>query len=177
MARSEDLVVKINLGTVLDEDEGDYSVGVAGYSVDLRGAIVAGAVAQLMQQMDREVKQQIISTVTETIQSQISSHIAEALNEPFQLTTGYGQKLGKETTLRELIMDETRAFLTRPGKESYSNRSSAPSFNGLLQDQVNQSMVKELQPLINKARQDVINAVRDNAANLIASAVSASLKR
>lgn len=102
----------------------------------------------------------------EEIRNRVIPMVNTALSTPLKKTNTYGEAIGPEITMRELIVEQVHDYLTKPSKNSISreNRTNVQEF---INNEVKKVVDKELRESLDKARQEVAIAVKDQAAEMI----------
>lgn len=113
------------------------------------------------------LKERINKIRDEAIQELLEPIIREAIEGPIYLTNSYGEKTGKETTLRELISELAKRILSY--KDGYTKKSWVDEF---IRKEINTVLTKELQDLVAAEKKKVISALKDNVAEVITAAVT-----
>ena len=146
------------MGSVYDED-GD-EVGARRLRDEVADA--------LARRLAKDVSKDVRAAVLPAVEAQVGTIVTEALSEPFQPMTTYGSPDGSPTTLRELIGKQARDFLTVPRDQFASGRSPLAKF---IQEQVDRAFNAELKKEVDKARDQVLARVKENAAAVIAETI------
>jgi hypothetical protein len=144
--------------------------------VSLGEMVVAELAATLRDEIRRDVRDEVRKAVLPTIQAEVSGVVREALTGDIQRLNRWGEREGDKTTLRDMIADDVKAYLTEPQqRSSYDQRKGG--FRELLREQVDDAMRKDLHATIAEARKQVVGQVQSKAAALIAGAVKDGLSR
>ncbi|MEU8035691.1 hypothetical protein [Streptosporangium sp. NPDC049078] len=118
-----------------------------------------------------DLAKRVREITTEEIRAHVTALIKDAMTGDLRRTNTYGEPYGEPTTLRTLIAEEAKTALTRP-----SDRSSRTTvLQELVRNEVVAAMRAELSTAIADERAKVVAAVRTQAAQLIAEAVTAGV--
>ncbi len=98
--------------------------------------------------------------------------IADAVSRPFKVTNTYGEPVGKETTLSELITEEARKQLNSSTGDSYS-RDRRSIVQQMIAKEVQQAFAEVVAAEVKKARE----LVADEIGQQVAAAVKAGLAK
>jgi hypothetical protein len=121
----------------------------------------------------RTLRREVLEIRTELVRELLRPLVEEAINAPVQRTNTFGDPQGEPTALREMIMAEVKAVLTRPNRSSSSQRSLVQE---IVKSEVTDALRTELTAVIKEERDKVIKAVHTEAATLIADAVKRGLR-
>ena len=115
------------------------------------------------------LKDRVRAITDEEIRNHVTDAIRDALNGEIRRTNMYGEPQGEPTTLRALIGQEATKAL---GKDSggYPHRETV--LQKLIREQVEAALKAELAEAIKEERAKVVAAVREQAGQLIAEAVT-----
>lgn len=146
--------IVIDLETVFGSTE-EYS---------LRDAIIAQAAAQIVDQMQDEIRGSIrerISRVDEIAHAEIVAIVRDTLSKPIQRHAQWGEKVGEPTTVLEIAREHMQAFFDKPQKrDSYSGRTEGtPNLAGLIEEAVKESLNGEFKQVVQAARKEVAEKV------------------
>lgn len=168
---SVDLATTIETRSRYDSDgeREDYEVTV--------GHLVAEMVTKKLSKDDSwgGVKKRFLTIRDEQIRKAVEPIVAEAISGPIQKTNSYGEPTGKTTSIRELVMAEATALLTK-SSDSYS-RSGETVLQKFVREQIAAAFTKELAAVVADEKAKVVAAVRAKAADLIAEAVKQGVGR
>lgn len=145
-------VDEITLDTVVgetvrfDEDGDPYTDGQVTVADKVAALIVKEAIKSPSWEPLRE---RVTSIRNEMIREAVKPLIREALERPIRRTNAYGERVGAETTLSEIIMDEAKKVFTEV-KDSYSNRR--PFVAEVVQAEVKKAFQADIQEQVKKAR-------------------------
>lgn len=176
----------ISITITLDTEVGDPGIDpetgeLVGPRATIRDFIVAQAVDRLVTQIikgvRKDVSETIIATAQREITDQVSVMVTEVLAEPFQTTDRWGDRQGKPVTIRERIAEEIAAQLKPAKSDPYNRSTSSTVVTDVIKEEVRDALNKELKATVQAAREQVVGAVKDHAATLIADSVRAGLKQ
>lgn len=111
----------------------------------------------------------------EEIRKAIEPIVTEAISGEIHKTNTYGEPTGQTTTIRELIMAEAKAYVTKSA-DSY-NRGGETVLQKWVREQIATAFAKELATVMAEEKAKVVAAVRTKAADLIAEAVKQGIGR
>lgn len=137
------------------------------------GASVADIIARrLIDGMRSDVRTAVLQAVTDTIQAEVLNIVREQLATPLRKTNRWGEPEGQTQTLRELLAEDVKSYLTEkvPDRHSY-NDVRRGGFRELLKHEVDDALTKDLRDVITEARKQVVGQVQKKAAALIAEAI------
>lgn len=174
-----------------DEDDDDCTPTVAIEAtltlntpvLDLNATVGRQTLADLIvhQALDKLAKGEYWNSLAKRVQDiaaeEIRGHVAEllkdALNGDLRRTNSYGEQQGEPTTLRTLIAEEAKKALTQVTDNYRGPRETV--IGKLVREEVERSLKAELGVVIQEEREKVVAAVRKQAAQLIAEAVTAGV--
>ncbi|GIF08719.1 hypothetical protein [Actinoplanes siamensis] len=119
----------------------------------------------------RAVQEERIKVVRE----HLAPIVEKTLTEQIQRTNGYGEPSGGTVTMRELVIAEVGKVIN--GKTDRYSSSSRPLIDEVVNRVVVAALVTELDKVFKAEKEKVIAAVRAQAADLIANAVSRGVGR
>ncbi|MEV1294476.1 hypothetical protein [Pseudonocardia sp. NPDC049635] len=149
----------------------------------LGDAVTEALARQLRDEMERsmrsdltDVLRDIRDEVRTAAREQAQAMVREALTGEVRRTNHWGEPVdgGETRTLRDLIQDDVKAFLSEPdhSRDRFPrDQERKGGFRELLREEVHDALRKELRESIQAAREQVAQVVRDNAAQLIGDAV------
>jgi hypothetical protein len=123
-----------------------------------------------------ELKKRVNTIRDEEIRKLVSAEITAAMSADIPLTNGYGEQVGKTTTLRELIVAEGRKFFTE--KRRANGRYDGPTSTAaqdVVAAMVKDALTKELATAVAEEKTRVVEAVRAKGAELIGDAIKQGL--
>ncbi len=159
-------VSEVTLASIVHEaTDYDRSMSVA----DL---LVQAALARLT--ADREgwgsLQARVCQIRDEEIRAQIQPIIAQALAQPLCQTNSFGESIGLETTLRELVIKEAKAVLTQPADRGSHSRETFLAKT--IREQVRIVLVKDVAEEVARAKE----AVATEVGTLVADAVKQGMR-
>lgn len=165
-------VSDVNLASVVHEGD-DYR------SRQTLGDVVADRMVEnLLRQSDYQpLRQRVLDIQNEEIRAQLAPIIAEAIAAPVQKTTHYGDPVGEPKPLREIVIEEAKAWMSAAADPRSYDRTKPTKAQKLVADAVDASMRKELAAAIAAEKEKVVAAVRAKAGELIAEAVKQGIGR
>lgn len=119
------------------------------------------------------LREQATQIRAEEIRAQVAPAIEAALARPTRRTNAYGEPVGAETTLSELISDEARKVLTEPADRYRSEKGSV--LQNAIRTEVKKAFDAEIAAAVKQAREDVIAEFRATAQEQITAAAIAVL--
>ena len=161
-------VDEVTLATLVHEAS-DYSDGAT--IADL----VAAQIVQRLAEADRDRWYELSRTVTEikreVIREEVLPVIRQAVNEPIQKTSTYGDPIGGPVTLREVIVDEARKVINSKDPNDY--RGDKGTFLvRVVREEVSSALRAEIADAVKEAKA----AVAGEIGKQVASAVTAAMK-
>jgi hypothetical protein len=141
------------------------------------GERVAALVAAKLTKDDEYpgLRKRYLDIRTEVIREMVTPIVAEAISGPIQKTNVYGEPTGATTSIRELIIAEASALLTKSA--DHYGRGSETVLQKFVREQIAATFTKELAAVVAKEKEKVVAAVRAKAADLIADAVKQGVGR
>lgn len=143
---------EVTLNTVVGEivrydDEGDaYADG----EVTVADKVAAILAAEAIKSPSWEpLRDRVANIRNEMIREAVRPLIREALERPIRRTNAYGERVGSETTLSEIIMDEAKKVFTEV-KDSYTSRK--PFIAEVVAAEVKKAFQADIQEQVKKAR-------------------------
>ena len=167
----------VNLNDVI-EGRGPWDEDAERYAPLTLADLVAEKLADRFIQQERSewpgMRKRVSDVMNETVRERVIPIVDEAMSAPIRKTNSYGEPInGSETTMRELIISTVTSWLTGPAGSnggSYGERKTNAQV--LVQAAVGRELTKELSEAIATERAKIVKAVRDQAAAIIADAVS-----
>lgn len=161
------------LAPYLTDAEGE---DIASGSVE--GLIVDLAARELMSQAvgkDRDSWRDVLRRVNgirdDIIAELVRPQVEEALEASITRTNSYGEPTGKTTTLREVIVDQAKQWLTKPGN-SFGRRDNDTNVQYLIKQEVDRALTTELKAAVQDARSEVTEAVKAKAAEVLTETIT-----
>lgn len=167
----------VTLGTVIDEAVTGWDGEDAPYEKRAPVTIASLVAAQIVDRLaqDRERWYELSRTVTdikrEVIREAVLPMVEQAIAEPLQKTSAYGDVIGGTTTLREVIVDEARKLLNKRA-DDYPSNSGKTILQKIVAEQVQAAFAGEIKDAVKQARA----SVADEIGKQVASAVTAAMK-
>lgn len=178
MINSDPINVTITLDTEVGDSEIDPETGDrVGPGATILDLVVAQAVTKLIPSIRKDVAAAVTEAAQREITDQVSVMVTEVLAEPFQITDRWGHKQGTPVTIRECIAEEIAAQLKPAKSDSYNRSTSSTVVTDVIKEEVRDALNKELKAAVQAAREQVVGAVKEHAAALIADSVRAGLKQ
>lgn len=160
------------IGTHYDED-GDRVGG---------GTLADLVVAQLVKKFARsdvygDLVQRVRTVRDEEIRAALAPLLAEALAKPIHPTNSWGEKVGGETTLSEVIVAEARKWMDTKTSQGYGSRDSGlTNLQVMIRDEVRAGFENEIKAMVTEARDAVSKQIGATVATAVADAVNAGLR-
>lgn len=164
----DDLDLNEKIGGYYDED-GDF---VGGKTV--AAAVVAALVAQATKgDYYSGLKKRVEEVRDEEIRAAIAPILAEAIAKPLVKTNSYGEPVGKETTLREVILEEARKIWEQP-VDRYA-RDKGTHLQAAIRKEVQAAFAEEVAEAVRVAREAVAKEIGGSIADVVTKAVRTGL--
>lgn len=146
---------QVTLDTVVGEivrydEDGDAEVVGSATVADKVAAIIAREA--IKSPSWEPLRERVTNLRNEMIREAVKPLIREALERPIRRTNSYGERVGAETTLSEIIMDEAKRVFTEV-KDSYTSRK--PFIAEVVSAEVKKAFQADIQEQVKKARQAV----------------------
>jgi hypothetical protein len=169
-------VENIDLGDYIDnhyDEDGDRVPG---------GTLADVIARQLVEKFSRSdlyhgFRDRVQAIRDEEIRAQLAPVIAEALANPIRRTNNYGEQTGADTTLREVIVDEARKWMTSKATDRYGQSSGGANGGTNLQVMIRASVEDAFKTEIASAVKEVRDAVGTNVSELVAAAMNQALAK
>lgn len=141
------------------------------------GALVAEKLTKSIRESEAwpEIKKRVTAIRDDEIRACIVPQIEQAMTEPIRKTNNWGEPTGAATTMRELIVDEVKKFMSAPADRHYRDKGTV--LEKYVRDEVQTTIKKELADVLADEKAKVVAAVRAKAAELIADAVKQGVGR
>lgn len=176
--------IVVNLTLDLDKHLARY----AGYDADgepvqepttIEDVVLHMATREFVQSLDRDVKSEVGRRVREIrdeeIRRQVAPLIEEAIAKSVQETDSYGNPKGEPRTMAEIIVAEAKTALSKP-KDPYA-RNKGTLVEEFVRAEVAAAFTKELKQAADAAKAEVLAAVKERGAEVLASTISAMASR
>jgi len=169
-------VESIDLGDYIDghrDEDGDY----------VPGGTLADAIAhKLVEKFSRSdlydgFRDRVQRIRDEEIRTQLTPVIAEALAKPIKRTNSYGESTGTETTLREVIVDEARKWLSTKADDRYGRSSTETNLQKMIRDAVEDGFKAEIADAVKAAREAVVNQFGSDVGDRVGAIVREALSK
>ncbi|MGW4695193.1 hypothetical protein ACWEO1_22755 [Kitasatospora cineracea] len=110
----DEITLNTVVGDIVEYDE-DGDANVVGHKT-VADLVADRIVERLVRDTDRwpSLRERVIQIRNEEIRAQVRPSIEAALTRPIRKTNTYGEPVGPETTLSELISEETRKYISEP---------------------------------------------------------------
>jgi hypothetical protein len=120
----------------------------------------------------RDLRKRVEEVTREEITAAVRPMVAEALEGPIRRTNSYGEVLDRNpTTLRDMIFEQVTTALTKGSRQDTYGRQSKSVLSDLVQEHVERILAKELKGEIDKAKAEVVGAVRAKGAEVLAETI------
>lgn len=134
----------------------------------LEGVVIDQVVTALVNRAVRDeqsgypgLRKRVEAITREEITEAARPMVAKALEGPIRRTNSYGEVIDKKpTTLRDMIVDQVGSALTQRSRQDSYGRQSKSVLSDLVEEHVNRTLAKELKAEIDKAKAEVVAAVR-----------------
>jgi len=164
----KDLDLTEQISAYYDED-GDRCGGKT-----LAEAVVASLVTQAAKgEYSTSLKRRVQEVRDEEIRAAIAPILAEAIAKPVTKTNMYGEPTGKETTLRELILEEARKVWAEP-VDRYS-RDKGTHLQAAIRKEVLAAFQEEIAEAVKTAREAIAREIGGSVADVVTKAVRTGL--
>jgi hypothetical protein len=118
----------------------------------------------------RSLRDKMFEVRTEVIREALAPIVEQALAESFQRTNSYGEPAGGTVTMRQVIADEAKKFMTQPA-DTY-NRDKGTVLQVMVRKEVEAALGTEIREAVKKAREQVSAEI----GQMVANSVQAGLK-
>lgn len=135
----------------------------------LADVVIELAARQLVERSGRDAASMASDEMRAAIRERLGPIVDAALAAPLQRTNEYGAPRGEPTTIHEEVVRLTHEHLTKHSR-SYG-RESLTVVQDFIRTEVEKAIKADLAETMTKARNEVMAAVRGNAAKLIAESV------
>jgi hypothetical protein len=158
--------------TGIDPESGDEYTE----PVTIEDVVIDGAVRQFVTGLDRDVRREVADQIrairAEVIREQLTPIVIEALTGPITRTNSYGEAIGTQTTLRDLITTDVQSALKLTPRSQRSGRSSydmTPATK-VMYEEVDRAVQKEIAGIIAQVKDETREAIKSAASEAIAKA-------
>lgn len=169
--------VEIDLGFMGKRlvDEGSHDEPPTWEPLSIEDAIIEaaarGLVAQSQYDLTSEVRSKVREIMEEEIRTAIQPLVMTALERTFQPTDHMGNPKGEPTTLAEMIAASAEKLLRQPTGERIGQRAQT-LLDKVIDEHVNKALTKELAVAIGEAKAEVLAAVKDKGAEVLATTIA-----
>jgi hypothetical protein len=168
-------VDEVTLSTVVAEAVGYDEDGDLVVQGDKTVAhLVAEQIVERLTRDDRwpTLREQVTELRKDEIRAAVRPAIDEALNRPIFKTNQYGERTSSETTLSELISDETRKSLTEPANRYQS--SDGTVLQHAIRAEVKRVVAEQIGETVQKLAAEAVAELTAAAKGELAAAISAA---
>jgi uncharacterized NAD(P)/FAD-binding protein YdhS len=155
--------IEIDLDELFPESQYDPEIDEV-RPVGLRDLVIRAAADKLVTQYGREAQTAIGHVINEVVTQQVRSVVMQAMAQPIQRTTRWGEPTGAATTILEIVREKLDEFVTaKPTRRDEFNgrRNAANNLTELLEDIVRAAMTRELSGAVKEARLTVAAKVQE----------------
>jgi hypothetical protein len=159
--------------------EYDIDTIVSDNGTTLFDLIVDRAAAQLVEQLTKSrdefystIRNRVNAVRNELLREKLEPVIEEALKSSVQRTNTFGGAVGDPTTLTELIIEEGRKQLQSGAGSTSSTRRQDTVLDRIIAEEVNRQLSTELKAAVEAGKSEILDRVRGEAAQIMASAIS-----
>lgn len=138
--------------------------------ISLGDKVVNKLVRNLTEKFEAQAKAQLNAALAVAIEAKATELVDAAIEQPFQKTNNWGEPTGPATTLRDLIDEKIKAFLTAR-VDSYPRTGSQAYISNLVGNKVAAEMEKEFKEAIQQGKEQLLTAVKGRAAEVISEAM------
>lgn len=131
-------------------------------------AVIEAAAAKMLAdttETRRELRERVARIRDEEIRSAIAKQVRDAMDQPVQKTSQWGEPQGDPVTIRELIRLELEQFLSakpRP-RNAYSDDKTPRNMEQIIAETVSEALRKEFDADIRQARKAITDKVTELA--------------
>jgi uncharacterized phage infection (PIP) family protein YhgE len=151
---------------------------VLDYEVDRVLESVADRLAtRLFDELKRDITEKVTKTVTDAVETQINTIILDSLNRRFKPVNRFGDPVGEETSLSEIITSKSDSYLSEivdssGRKADHYSGSKQPRMNFILGQLVKESLDAKTTAEIKKLAESAKEKAMQQVAELIVKVVS-----
>lgn len=124
--------------------------------IGLRDLVIQAAADKLVKQYNREAQTMIDHVINQTVLAEVRKVVQAAMAQPIQRTTRWGEPIGDQTTILEIVREKLDDFVKAPaGRRNDAfgtKRDAAGNLTELLEDIVRTAMTHELSGAVKEAR-------------------------
>lgn len=163
-------------GTKIEIDLAQF-LGVPDDEFNFRDVVVAEAARRALDGETRTaVRERVTRIADDEIRSVLKPMIEEALTRAIQPTNSYGELKGAETTLREVIVERTRKWMTEVDPDAARRLNSTGArptrIEAMIEKEVAVAVRTDLKDAMEEARKQVADGVREKAAEVISETIA-----
>jgi hypothetical protein len=172
----------------IDLDLDQHLVRHIGYDEDgeertapqtLEDVVIGQVVEELVNRAVRDqqsgysgLRKRVEDITREEISAAVRPLVAKALEGPIRRTNSYGEVLDRNpTTLRDMIFEQVTKALTKGSQQDRYGQRSTSVLSDLVKEHVDRILAKELKGEIDKAKAEVVGAVRAKGAEVLAETI------
>lgn len=145
-----------DLGVQMDED------GQIVDRVEIVDLAIKAVTDRIYSEVSKDIKTGIAQLVQKTAEEEVARMVTDALRDPVQETTRWGEPLGEKVTIRELIRRQIEKYLSLgpSQRDPYGSRDDKPkSLQDLIAKETRDVMNGELAVAVNNAKTEVVHKV------------------
>lgn len=121
------------------------------------------------------LRRQVMDMRIELIREALEPIIKAALANPMQRTNLFGEPTGPATTLREIILDETKKIINEKPNHSSSGRPHLTYLQQLIQKEVRDVFGKEMVATLKEEKEKLLALVRNEGARIMADTLQSTV--
>lgn len=141
----------------------------------MEDAVVEAAARQVLASAKSDVRELVREAarkqIGESIRAIIEPLIVEALTASIQPYNSYGEPKGEPVTLREVIVKKATEEFRLPSSRNY-HPDKATLIEAVIREEVHKALKKDLVDAISEARKQVLAAVQEKGAEVIAETIT-----
>jgi uncharacterized membrane protein YheB (UPF0754 family) len=146
----------------------EYSDGPPPAVRDAIGERVAQIIAA--QILDADMRKDIRRAIQDKVLATVAEAVGDAVTGEIRQTNQWGEATGPVTTMRELIIQEAKDYLSKP-VDNY-NRDKGTKATVLIRAEVDKAIKEDLNEALKVARAEVTALLKSKAADAIAATVA-----
>lgn len=140
---------------------------------------------RLHKELAQEIRQFISQELRDSVQKQVEIILREVIAKPIVPTDRFGSRIGDETSLNAMIVDQAQKTLksrvnSRGEIDRYSSSDSRPWINHVVASEVQSAIKKELSEAVAaatvQAQEQLKEAVKETFAEQVAKTVTRNLR-
>lgn len=117
-----------------------------------------------------DLSKDIRKEVGEAVRSEVTAIVQKAVSAGVQKTSTWGEPQGPVIPLKQMIIEETNAALTKPTGDAFSS-PRVTVVQKIIRDEVNAALKKELASAVNEQKEIAKKAVSASAAQVISETI------